>query len=511
MEAIFSSIGLRRFLHRPAGRAPKWSKETVNQDVLNASYAVRGPVLDLAMKMEERLRSGESLPFKEMIYCNIGNPQSLQQKPLTFVRQVLSLVTNPLLLEKHSDLFPSDAVARAQKYLGAHPMGAYSNSQGIKTVREEVAAFIGKRDQTFSPDPDAIFLINGASEGVRYGLQSLLRPRLAGYHDGVLVPIPQYPLYSALTTLLNGELVPYYLREEEGWTLEVGDLEEALKQARARGVTVRGLVVINPGNPTGQLLSRANMEKIIEFCVRENLVLMADEVYQTNIYVDDRGFLSFRKVAVDMGLPPDAGPEEQGMNEKHLQLVSFHSVSKGFMGECGLRGGYMELFGIPPGVKAQLYKLASISLCSNTIGQVVTGLMVHPPEEGSPSFPTYEGERTATLTSLRRRAQKLTAGLGNLEGVSVQPSTGAMYSFPRLSLPPAFHAEAVKQGTKADELYCIRLVEATGIVVVPGSGFGQVDGSWHFRTTFLPPEDKMDSVMERLGKFHKELLDAYRG
>jgi hypothetical protein len=72
MEAIFSSIGLRRFLHRPAGRAPKWSKETVNQDVLNASYAVRGPVLDLAMKMEERLRSGESLPFKEMIYCNIG-------------------------------------------------------------------------------------------------------------------------------------------------------------------------------------------------------------------------------------------------------------------------------------------------------------------------------------------------------------------------------------------------------------------------------------------------------
>lgn len=173
--------------------------------------------------------------------------------------------------------------------------------------------------------------------------------------------------------------------------------------------------------------------------------------------------------------------------------------------------GYMELFGIPPGVKAQLYKLASISLCSNTIGQVVTGLMVHPPEEGSPSFPTYEGERTATLTSLRRRAQKLTAGLGNLEGVSVQPSTGAMYSFPRLSLPPAFHAEAVKQGTKADELYCIRLVEATGIVVVPGSGFGQVDGSWHFRTTFLPPEDKMDSVMERLGKFHKELLDAYRG
>ncbi|KAM3569596.1 hypothetical protein VYU27_008304, partial [Nannochloropsis oceanica] len=337
MEPFLNAVGLRRLLHRPAGKAPKWSADTVNQDVLNASYAVRGPVLDLANKMEQRLKSGEALPFDEMVYCNIGNPQSLKQQPMTFVRQVVSLVTNPHLLENHSDIFPSDAVARARNYLAAQPMGAYTNSQGIKTVREEVAAFISARDKTPPPDPDAIFLTNGASEGVRYGLQSLLRSRLGGYNDGVLVPIPQYPLYSALTTLLNGELVPYYLREDDGWTLEAADLRAALSKARGRGVVVRGLVVINPGNPTGQLLTRANMEEIIKLCAEENLVLMADEVYQTNIYVDDREFMSFRKVAVEMGFDPE-GKEGEKEGEVGLQLVSFHSVSKGFMGECGMRG-----------------------------------------------------------------------------------------------------------------------------------------------------------------------------
>lgn len=165
------------------------------------------------------------------------------------------------------------------------------------------------------PTTKQIFLTNGASEGVRFLMQSLLRAKAAGYNDGLLVPIPQYPLYSALTTLLSGHLVPYYLKEEKGWALEVRavrgwgwgcfgvgddlngggghtrhhvidclvhvtdlhlstrpprqpeDLATALAAARKRGITVRGLVVINPGNPTGQLLTRANMESIIK--VRE--------------------------------------------------------------------------------------------------------------------------------------------------------------------------------------------------------------------------------------------------
>ena len=140
MEALITGLGLRRLLGpATASKAPKWTKDTVNEDVLSASYAVRGPVLDLAMSMEKRLASGEVLPFDEMIYCNIGNPQSLKQYPLTFVRQVLSLIVNPSLLEMKnvSSLFPADVIARAKSYLAAQPMGAYSNSQGIKKVREE--------------------------------------------------------------------------------------------------------------------------------------------------------------------------------------------------------------------------------------------------------------------------------------------------------------------------------------------------------------------------------------
>ena len=129
---------------------------------------------------------------------------------------------------------------------------------------------------------------------------------------------------------------------------------------------------------------------------------------------------------------------------------------------------------LPPPLLLSPLSFASIFPTSSSWS--VTGLMVRPPQEGSPSYPTYEKERTATLASLRSRARKLTAGLSKLEGVTVQPSTGAMYAFPRLTLPSAFLAEATKAGLMPDMLYCMRLCEATGIVVVPGSGFGQVRG-----------------------------------
>ena len=110
-----------------------------------------------------------------------------------------------------------------------------------------------------------------------------------------------------------------------------------------------------------------------------------------------------------------------------LQLVSLHSTSKGFLGECGLRGGYFELVGFDPDVQAQLLKLVSISLCSNTLGQVATGLMVRPPYPGEPSHSTYASERDAILSSMKRRAQKLVAGLNSLEGVTCNQAQGAMY------------------------------------------------------------------------------------
>lgn len=141
----------------------------------------------------------------------------------------------------------------AHKYLDGIPsLGAYSESQGIAEVRQDVADFLTERDG-YAGNPNNIFLTNGASDGVRLCLQTVLRdPTAAGhYKDGIMTPIPQYPLYSALITLLKGNFVPYYLDESIQWGCTVQTLDESLAKAKKEGISVRGLVVINPGNPTG--------------------------------------------------------------------------------------------------------------------------------------------------------------------------------------------------------------------------------------------------------------------
>merc|ERR1711865_203205 len=175
----------------------------------------------------------------------------------------------------------------------------------------------------------------------------------------------------------------------------------------------------------------------------------------------------------------------------------------------GSSGGYFELYNIAPVVKANLYKLASLTLCSNTHGQLSVGLMVQPPKAGSPSFEKYDTEKNAILDSLKRRAALVEKSLNALEGVACQPLEGAMYAFPQIMLPKAAIAAAKAAGRKPDAFYAMAVLEATGIVMVPGSGFGQVDGTWHFRTTFLPPEDEMEGVMQRLGDFHATFMAQY--
>ena len=135
-------------------------------------------------------------------------------------------------------------------------IGAYSESQGIYAVRKEVSEFITERDG-FQADPNDIFLTNGASDGVRLCMQTIMRDVASGFEDGIMTPIPQYPLYSALITLMNGHFVPYHLDEEHNWSCTPETLNDSLAKARAAGINVRGLVVINPGNPTGIHISLA--------------------------------------------------------------------------------------------------------------------------------------------------------------------------------------------------------------------------------------------------------------
>ena len=113
---------------------------------------------------------------------------------------------------------------------------------------------------------------------------------------GVLIPIPQYPLYTASIALCNGVPAPYYLNEDKGWSLDMDEVIKGLYDARAKGVDVRAIVIINPGNPTGNVLAEDTIRDIIDLCHREQLLLLADEVYQTNVYTPEKPFHSFKKV-----------------------------------------------------------------------------------------------------------------------------------------------------------------------------------------------------------------------
>ena len=344
---------------------------------------------------------------------------------------------------------------------------------------------------------DNIFVSNGASECVRMMLNTIIR----GATDGIMVPIPQYPLYSAAISLYGGTLCPYFLEEDDGWSLNKAALEDSIALAREKGVTPRALVFINPGNPTGQCLSSENLRDLITFCVDNSLVLMADEVYQENIYNSRRPFVSARATLASMSEP----------YKSRAEIVSFHTISKGSYGECGLRGGYMEIHNMDPKVIEEIYKISSINLSPNVVGQVGVGIMVNPPKPGDVSYPQFARERQAVLESLKRRARRITDAFNSLEGVSCQETDGAMYSFPKISLPQGAIAAAERKGKQPDVMYCLELLEETGISTVPGSGFQQAPGTFHLRTTILPMEDKFDDIIQRFTKFHRGFMQRYGG
>ena len=327
---------------------------------MSAEYAVRG---ELAIKSEQyraQLAKGEGqdLPFDSIISANIGNPQQLDQKPITFFRQVTSLLENPLLLENESVLtnqlgYKTDVIERAKRLLkDVKSVGAYSQSQGAPGIRQSVADFIERRDG-YSADPASIYLCAGASSGVN----SLMNIICSSPNTGVLVPIPQYPLYTATLSLLNAQLVRYYLKEESNWGTDVPGIREALKEAQNKGIDVRAVVVINPGNPTGGCLQPEEINSVLELAAEEKLVVFADEVYQTNVF--DGKFQSFKK-----GLR-DLQKSEKNKDGKfdNLELASLHSISKGMVGECGHRGGYYEMVGFDPEVSSLPPYAASPLIC----------------------------------------------------------------------------------------------------------------------------------------------------
>ncbi len=238
---------------------------------------------------------------------------------------------------------------------------------------------------------------------------------------------------------------------------------------------------------------------VINIAKKHNLSILADEVYQENIYDKDSAFHSFAKVM-------------HQLEEKDVTLFSFHSTSKGYYGECGHRGGYMEMRNISDDVLAQFIKLHSISLCSNVDGQLATYLIVSPPQKGEDSYELFINERDGILNELKTKAEILGNELAKIEGMEVGIPQGAMYAFVKLNLP---HTKDVSKMTPEerksydsirDSDYCMALLVETGICVVPGSGFGQLPGTLHFRTTILPPRDEIDAMVKMIKDFHKQYV-----
>jgi len=476
----------------------------INPQVKEAKYAVRGELAIKSEKYRSQIAKGEGkdLPFDSVISANIGNPQQLDQKPITFFRQVTSLLENPQLLEKEDVLvnglgYKSDVIERAKKLLkDVKSVGAYSQSQGAPGIRQSVAEFIERRDG-FPADPEHIYLCAGASAGVN----ALMSVICASPDVGVLVPIPQYPLYTATLSLLNAKAVPYYLDESSGWSTDVESMRQALKDAQKKGISVRAVVVINPGNPTGGSLAPEPVKAVLEMAAEEKLVVMADEVYQTNVF--EGHFQSFKKSLREL----QKSEKNKDGKFDDIELASLHSISKGMVGECGHRGGYYEMVGFDPEVVSQVYKFVSIMLCPPVIGQCIVEMMVNPPKEGEPSYALYKGEYDGIFDNLKSRAHALYGAFKEMEGVKCQPPQGSMYLYPTINLPSKAIDAAKEQGKGADEFYCMRLLDATGVCIVPGSGFGQREGTLHFRTTFLAPGTDWVS---RITDFHKKFMDEFK-
>jgi len=319
----------------------------------------------------------------------------------------------------------------------------------------------------------------------------------ASPETGVLVPIPQYPLYTATLALLDGRCVPYYLDEESNWGTSVESIKEALKEAKAAGTDVRAIVVINPGNPTGATLSADEIKQIITVAAEEKLVVLADEVYQTNIF--EGSFVSFKKALREL-------QSEDKKKFENVELASLHSISKGMVGECGHRGGYMELIGFDPKVVEQIYKFVSISLCPPVVGQAFVEMMVNPPKEGEPSYELYKDEYDGIFAGLKKRAMALYEAFKEMEGVTCNSPTGSMYLFPTITLPEKAKAKAKEESKSPDEFYVSKLLDATGVCMVPGSGFGQKEGTLHIRTTFLAPGTDW---VGRITKFHADFMKEF--
>uniref|UniRef100_A0A3P8S222 alanine transaminase n=1 Tax=Amphiprion percula TaxID=161767 RepID=A0A3P8S222_AMPPE len=483
--------------------------QEISQNVKSIKQLDYAVLARRANQIQKELSQGVRKPYKELIDLCWGDPHSMDVKPLTFVRQVLAACVYPELMSSHK--LPLDVRQRAQWLLGrcdGGSVGSYLAPTGIPEIVQRMSESIRRRDGGVPCNPDNIFISPGSQWSLT--VTSLLLTYLnneAPLRTGILTPVPCHVTTIMSIKSLGAAVIPYFLSEEHGWALQVEELQRALESAKG-GCNPVALYVINPGNPAGYVQSRKSIQEVIQFASEKRLFLLADEVYQDCVYGKNSEFVSYKRVLAEMG-PPFSDT---------VEVASFHSVSKGFMGECGLRGGYVELVNLDPNVVKYIFNLICKDSTTPVLAHFAMDLMMNPPRPGDPSYPLYNqlmlcGAPVVTLGYIKNMLVKnvKTAHevVNSLPGFSCQPVEGGAFVLPRVFLPPRAIQKAKEEGMQPDTFYCMRLLEEMGVLVSPGCEYGQKEGTYHIRFCIMASQDIIDEVLKRLTTFHTKFMKDF--
>ena len=402
-----------------SGAIVKITRKSTKLD--NVLYDIRGPIMDAARQMEEE--------GQKIIKLNIGNlapfgfdaPEEIQQ----------DMIRN----------LPDSA--------------GYSDSKGIFAARKAVMHYTQQQGVKGVTLED-IYLGNGASDLIVMALNALLDEG-----DELLLPAPDYPLWTAATSLSGGTPVHYLCDETNGWMPDLQDIRSKITPR------TKGIVVINPNNPTGALYSDELLLGIIELAREHGLVLLSDEVYDKILYEDAR-HTAMASLSTD------------------VLTLTFNSLSKSYR-SCGYRAGWMVVSGDKSSARDYiegLDMLANMRLCANVPGQwaVQTAL------GGYQSI----NELIAEGGRLRRQRDLAYELITAIPGVTCVKPQAALYMFPRLD-PEVYPI-------KDDRQFFLDVLRATRVMLVQGSGFNYPDNQ-HFRIVFLPHEDELREAINRLADF----------
>jgi len=384
------------------------------------TYAIRNIVAE-ARKVEAA--------GKTVRYLNIGDPV------------IFGFQTPPHMIE---------AVSRAMR--DGH--NSYAPSVGILPAREAVAGELSRRGMPVTPD--RVIITAGTSEGIELTLTAL-----AEKGDDVLVPVPTYPLYTAVLAKVGARAVCYRTDPSNGWLPDLDDVKRLMSNA------TRALVVIDPNNPTGATYPTGIRTALIELADQRNVPLLADEVYGD--------------LAYDGAVPPMASLYPDA------PIISFSSLSKAYLAP-GWRTGWMAVGRTDrlDEVLAGVRKLADGRLCS-------TG----PMEYAIPA--ALNGDRSHEVTfraALRERAALTVTRLNAIDGIHTVAPSAAFYAMPQVTLPAGV----------TDEDYVLALLRETGVLCVYGSGFGTKPEDGFFRVVFLASPTELAGIYDLVGDFTRDFL-----